>query len=148
LLKAGVSVRCDADRQINDMKEMTMSSHAAVRKHSHQKGFIPKDPGSISSATKAALSKVMKLEHVLPAQYDDLLWIMAQESSGHVNAKNPHSTARGLFQLLRNNYDLNPNGTKSFGDDVEECQGGIRYIIQRYHSARAARQFWEKHHWY
>jgi len=147
-VKVEINVRGDADRPINAMQEKTMSSHAVARKHSHQKEFVEKGSDSISSTTKAALSKAMKLEHVLPAQDDDLLWIMAQESSGQVNARNPHSTAGGLFQLLRNNYDLNPNGIKSFGDDVEECQGGIRYIVQRYHSARAARQFWEKHHWY
>lgn len=90
----------------------------------------------------------MRLENIPCTQFEDILWIMAQESSGKVDARNPHSTARGLFQLLRNNYDLNPRGVASFGNDVEECQGGIRYIVQRYRSAGIARQFWQKHHWY
>lgn len=73
---------------------------------------------------------------------------MAQESSGIVNARNSDSSARGLFQLLRAQYSLNPNGEKSFGNAVEECQGGIHYIMGRYHSAGAAKAFWQKHHWY
>jgi SLT domain-containing protein len=90
----------------------------------------------------------MELEKIPLADYDDLLWIMAQESSGVVGVRNPTSTARGLFQLLNSQSDLNPNGESSFGNAVEECQGGIRYIMGRYHSAKAARRFWEKHHWY
>jgi len=90
----------------------------------------------------------MTLEHVQPTEYDDLLWIMAQESGGVVGARNHTSTARGLFQLLHAQVDLNPNGERSFGNAVEECQGGIHYIMGRYHSAGAARAFWEKHHWY
>ena len=90
----------------------------------------------------------MQKEAVPPSDFGDLLWIMAQESGGTVNARNPTSTARGLFQLLRAQYDLNPRGEKSFGNALEECQGGIHYIYGRYHTARMAREFWEKHHWY
>lgn len=85
----------------------------------------------------------------LPAtDFNDLLWIMAQESGGKVDVRNSKSTARGLYQLLSAQYDLNPHGEKSFGNAVEECQGGINYIIGRYHTAHAARLFWEKHLWY
>lgn len=90
----------------------------------------------------------MQVEGIASTQFNDLLWIMAQESSGMVDAHNPASTARGLFQLLRAQYGLNPNGEKSFGNAIEECQGGIHYIMGRYHSAANARLFWQKHHWY
>jgi len=73
--------------------------------------------------------------------FNDLLWIMAQESGGVVDARNPNSTARGLFQLLKNQYELNPNGDKSFGNATQECQGGINYIYGRYHTAHNARIF-------
>jgi SLT domain-containing protein len=86
----------------------------------------------------------MVLERVPVTSFDDLLWIMAQESSGVVDARNPASSARGLYQLLRPQYSLNPTGEKSFGNPVEECQGGIRYIMGRYHTAALARAFWEK----
>lgn len=90
----------------------------------------------------------MTLEGIPATNFDDLLWIMAQESGGKVDTRNHTSSARGLFQLLRAQYDLNPRGIKSFGDAVEECQGGIRYILGRYHTVKAARTFWEEHHWY
>ncbi len=65
-----------------------------------------------------------------------------------VDNRNPGSSARGLFQLLKMQYDLNPHGAQSFGNAMEECQGGIRYIMGRYKSAHRAREFWERHHWY
>ncbi len=80
----------------------------------------------------------MQKEGISLADFNDLLWIMAQESAGVVNARNSASTARGLFQLLGAQYDLNPRGMASFGDAVEECQGGIRYIYGRYHTAARA----------
>jgi SLT domain-containing protein len=43
---------------------------------------------------------------------------------------------------------LNPNGTQSFGNAVEEAQGGIRYIQQRYGTADNAVAFWLQHRWY
>jgi hypothetical protein len=74
--------------------------------------------------------------------------LIAQESTGKVGSRNPHSTARGLFQLLRAQYSLNPHGKASFGNATEECQGEIRYVIGRYGSARKAKEFWLRHHWY
>jgi SLT domain-containing protein len=73
---------------------------------------------------------------------------MAQESEGVVDNRNPHSTARGLFQLLEMTYHYDPHGEKSFGNATEECQGGIRYIKDRYKTAKKARAFWLEHHRY
>lgn len=107
-----------------------------------------KDPKNISPIVKSALRDAMKLERISSVEYDDFLWIIAQESGGIVDVRNSKSTARGLFQLLRAQYGLNPNGDKSFGNANEECQGGIHYVIGRYHSAAAAKKFWQQHHWY
>ena len=87
-------------------------------------------------------------EHIAEVEFNDLLWILAQESAGIVDARNSDSTARGLFQLLHAQYGLNPHGEASFGNAVEECQGGIQYIYGRYHTASNARDFWKRHHWY
>ena len=106
------------------------------------------NPDDLPSNVRMALREAMRAENVPPQQFDDLLWLIAQESNGKVNARNKKSTARGLFQLLKNQYSLNPNGERSFGNATEECQGGIRYVMQRYHSATAARAFWFRHHWY
>ncbi len=77
-----------------------------------------------------------------------LQFIVGQESDGQVGASNHSDSARGLFQLTRASYHLNPNGAQSFGNPVEEAQGGIRYIAQRYRTADNAAQFWQKHGWY
>ena len=97
---------------------------------------------------REALKRALQIEKIAMAQLDDFLWIMAQESEGIVDARNRRSTARGLFQLLKAQYHLNPNGEQSFGNAVEECQGGARYIVRRYHTAGAAKRFWQRHHWY
>ena len=74
---------------------------------------------------------------------------MQRESTGKVGAANTRSiTARGLFQLTKASYHLNPHGAASFGNAVEEAQGGIRYIAQRYQTADNAVGFWKKHGWY
>ena len=97
-----------------------------------------------------ALRDAMGREHVPATDYDDLLWIMAQESGGVVGIRNQEgSSASGLFQLLvAQQASYYPNGTKSAGNAVEECQGGIRYIKDRYVTVTLARTFWNKHHWY
>jgi SLT domain-containing protein len=107
-----------------------------------------KSVGVVPMTVQNALRDAMKAESIPPTDFNDLLWIMAQESSGKVNARNGGSTARGLYQLLRAQYGLNPNGEASFGNAVEECRGGIRYIYGRYHTAHTARVFWQSHHWY
>ena len=128
------------------------AKHAYKAKKIHAKPAKPKwtphNPSTISAESLQALKKAMTLEHIPENEFSDLAWIMAQESGGIVGAKNSHSTVRWLFQLLKAQYDLNPNGEKSFGNAVEECQGGISYIMHRYKTAAHAREFWEKHHWY
>jgi hypothetical protein len=106
-------------------------------------------PGpAIPPQSDAALQQAMKLEGVPQSWQSGLRFIMEQESGGQVGVKNPVHSARGLFQLTAANYHLNPNGAQSFGNGVEEAQGGIRYIQQRYGSADKAVAFWQQHHWY
>jgi hypothetical protein len=102
----------------------------------------------IPAQSDAALSQAMTLEGVPQSWQSGLRFIMAQESGGQVGVKNPVHSARGLYQLTAANYHLNPNGARSFGNAVEEAQGGIRYIQQRYGSADKAVEFWRQRHWY
>jgi hypothetical protein len=95
-----------------------------------------------------ALNQAMALENVPASWRPGLTYIMAQESGGKVDAKSPVHSARGLFQLTAANYHYNPNGAASFGNAVEEAQGGIRYIRARYGTADNAMAFWQQHHWY
>ena len=110
--------------------------------------WIEKPDSALPAQSDAALSHAMTLEGVPSSWQSGLRFIMAQESGGQVNAKNPVHSARGLFQLTAANYHLNPNGAGSFGNAVEEAQGGIRYIQQRYGTADNAVTFWRQHHWY
>jgi hypothetical protein len=106
-------------------------------------------PGpAIPAQSDVALQQAMKLEGVPQSWQAGLRFIMEKESGGQVGVKNPVHSARGLFQLTAANYHLNPNGARSFGNGVEEAQGGIRYIQQRYGSADNAVAFWQQHHWY
>jgi hypothetical protein len=101
-----------------------------------------------TTAADAALTQAMLLENVSTSWNDSLRFIMGKESGGQVGIQNQSSSARGLFQLLAANYKLNPNGAASFGNGVEEAQGGIRYIKQRYGTADNAVVHWQQFHWY
>jgi len=105
-------------------------------------------PRPMPEAAEAALATAMRLEGVPDTWREGLRFIMNKESSGQIDARNPVHSARGLFQLTRANYHLNPNGAASFGNGVEEAQGGIRYIKQRYGSVTRAVDHWQKHRWY
>ncbi len=101
-----------------------------------------------TEAADLALAHAMTLENVPPSWNDSLRFIMGKESGGRIGVQNPSSSARGLFQLTAANHHLNPNGAGSFGNGVEEVQGGIRYIRQRYGSADQAVEHWQQYHWY
>jgi len=74
----------------------------------------------------------MALEGAPSSWRGALEYIVERESGGQVGRRNHTHSARGLFQLTAANYHFNPNGIQSFGDAVEEAQGGIRYIRNRY----------------
>ena len=102
----------------------------------------------IPDSVQHALSQAMRLEKVPQSWHAGLQFIMAQESAGRVGVRSRVDTARGLFQLTRASYGLNPNGAGSFGNALEEAQGGIRYIRQRYGTADNAAGFWRQRRWY
>lgn len=93
-------------------------------------------------AADAALTAAMKVEAVPELWHAGLQFIMMQELGGRVGVRNPASSARGLFQLTASNYHLNPHGAHSFGNAVEEAQGGIRYIEERYGTVDNAVAHW------
>jgi Transglycosylase SLT domain len=102
-----------------------------------------------STAAEAALGQAMARENVPMSWYEYLRFIMEKESGGRVGVQNTgQSSARGLFQLIAANYYLNPRGADSFGNGVEEAQGGIRYIKQRYGTADNAVVHWQQFNWY
>lgn len=107
-----------------------------------------KSAAALPATATSALNQAMALEGVPAAWQPSLAFIMAQESDGKVGVHSPIHSARGLYQLTAANYHYNPNGAASFGNAVEEAQGGIRYIRARYGTADNAAAFWRLHHWY
>lgn len=71
---------------------------ASRHRISRTRTWTEKDPSIISFRVQTALREAMRLEAISSNQYDDLLWIIAQESSGVVGARNSRSSARGLFE--------------------------------------------------
>lgn len=121
-------------------------SHAHPHHPSHR--YTEKQVERIPQATLDALHTAMAMEGAPDDWFADLAWIMAQESEGIPGRLNPSSKAAGLFQIAVVNHDLFPNGKASIGNATDECRAGIRYIRQRYHTAAAAKAFWQQHHWY
>jgi hypothetical protein len=111
-------------------------------------GAAPNRPRTSPEEAAAALTQAMAREGVPDSWRRGLEFIMHKESRGQIDARNPIHSARGLFQLTRVNYHLNPSGEASFGNGVEEAQGGIRYIKQRYGSAEKAVEHWHRRGWY
>jgi len=108
----------------------------------------PVRPRTSAEEAASALTQAMAREGVPDTWRKGLEFIMHKESSGQIDARNPVHSARGLFQLTRVNYHLNPKGEASFGNGVEEAQGGIRYIKQRYGEVDKAVAHWHRKGWY
>ena len=132
-------------------KAATGRFHSAIHRAAARVfGGAPTGPPTSAApgASIDALGKAMALEGVPASWQPGLTYIMARESGGKVDAQSPVHSARGLYQLTAANYHYNPRGTASFGNAVEEAQGGIRYIRARYGTADNAVAFWNQHHWY
>lgn len=78
-------------------------------------------------------------------------WIIQHESSGNVAADNPRSTAFGLGQLLYANrvkygrvLGVDPN-TRDYNAQLAMMR---LYIKDRYGTAQAAMEFWQRNGWY
>ncbi len=136
------------------------AAHGATHSHVHRTApaqtraapahhaWAEKTAAVIPDAVQHALTQAMRIERVPESWHAGLQFIMAQESSGRVGVRNHVDTARGLFQLTRASYALNPNGAGSFGNALEEAQGGIRYIREHYGTADNAAGFWRQRRWY
>jgi peptidoglycan hydrolase-like protein with peptidoglycan-binding domain len=80
----------------------------------------------------------------------EALWQLVQhESSWNPRAKNPNSTAFGLFQFIRSTWAAYcKEGPYGSTDPYVQALGGFRYIKSRYKTPEGAWAFWQKHHWY
>lgn len=76
------------------------------------------------------------------------LYTLLQHESygGNPIAKNPSSTAYGMFQFLDATWD--DVGGQRTSDPYKQAVYGFRYIKQRYGSLENAWNFWSKNGWY
>ncbi|WP_081965894.1 transglycosylase SLT domain-containing protein [Paenibacillus sp. FSL H7-0357] len=104
----------------------------------------PKNYAIASSAISQSLKAAGK-----PAEWQKPLEeLVARESSFNPNAKNPKSTAAGLYQFLngtRKNYGGN---SVDWSDPNQQASKGLQYVIDRYGDPYKALQFWDKNKWY
>lgn len=75
-------------------------------------------------------------------------YIIQHESGGSTTAKNPHSTAFGLGQLLISNRRHYLGGNANTTDPGLQLQAFRGYVRDRYGNANRAEAFWKSHHWY
>jgi lysozyme len=104
--------------------------------------------GQIPPQIRDALAKALAADG-LPASWLDsngLKQILAHESSFNPNAKNPTSTAYGLFQFLNSTWRT--VGATKTSDPYGQAVAGLKYIQQRYGNPDQAWAFWQAHHWY
>jgi hypothetical protein len=71
-------------------------------------------------------------------QWAALSNIISHESGFRPGAKNPTSSAYGLFQML----------TEKSSDPTQQTKDGLNYISSRYGDPGKAWSFWQSHHWY
>lgn len=145
--RTGISFQQALDRAQQARPAATARAPGAARQVAVRQA-APARPRTTAEEASSALSQAMTREGVPDSWRQGLEFIMDKESRGQIDARNPVHSARGLFQLTRVNYHLNPNGEASFGNGVEEAQGGIRYIRQRYGDVDKAVAHWNRKGWY
>ena len=100
------------------------------------------------STAKSAVSSAISSLGVSSSWLEPVLELVARESSFNPNAKNPKSTAAGLFQFLdgtRKNY----GGSKvDWSDPNTQALAGLKYIKDRYGTPEKALAFWDANGYY
>lgn len=87
-------------------------------------------------------------ELMVKRQANCLLWIFDKESHINPKAKNRHSSAKGVGQLLESTY--RNIGLKHSADPLAQVVASIAYISRHYGAdgACAAKSFWQKNSYY
>ena len=75
-------------------------------------------------------------------------FIIQHESGGSTTAKNPHSSAFGLGQLLIANRRHYLGSHANTTDPGLQLRAFRSYVHDRYGNANRAMAFWKSHHWY
>jgi len=79
-------------------------------------------------------------------QWDDLVWLLNEESTWRADVRNPGSTAAGLFQFLSSTARIygidHPSTTGRFATVSEQTRAGLLYISDRYGDPTSAKARW------
>ncbi|WP_339306557.1 transglycosylase SLT domain-containing protein [Paenibacillus sp. FSL R5-0519] len=105
------------------------------------------NPNNYATAS-AAVSNAIKALGYPDSWLQPALELVARESSFNSNAKNPKSSAAGLFQFLdstRKNYG---GSSVNWSDPNQQALQGLKYVKDRYGDPVKALQFWDKNKWY
>jgi hypothetical protein len=78
----------------------------------------------------------------------DARWVMQHESGGNPNARNPHSTAFGAFQMIAAQRKHYMGADWQSHDLGKQYSAASHYVRDRYGSWSGAKSFWQRHHWY
>lgn len=81
---------------------------------------------------------------------DARAWIIAHESGGNPTARNPSSTASGLYQMINGTWKAYGGSTPTAAQASVAEQNAVadRYVAARYGSWENAQAFWQTHHYY
>ena len=77
-------------------------------------------------------------------------WIIAHESGGNPTARNPTSTASGLYQMINGTWKAYGGSTPTAAQASVAEQNAVadRYVAARYGSWENAQAFWQSHGYY
>lgn len=70
--------------------------------------------------------------------------LVARESSFNTSAKNPNSSAKGLFQFLDGTRKDYGGSGVDWNDPYQQALAGLKYIKDRYKSPENALRYWDK----
>lgn len=102
--------------------------------------------GSIQKQARAALGEGGFGSWASGAQWSALVALVQKESSWNPSAKNPTSSAEGLFQFLSSTRAA--YGLKSGASVFDQVVAGAQYIKDRYGSPSKALAFHNANNWY
>ena len=77
-----------------------------------------------------------------------VLELVARESSFNPAAKNPKSSAAGLFQFLDATRKEYGGSNVDWSDPYQQAVAGIKRIKDRYGTPEDALRFWDENKWY
>lgn len=97
---------------------------------------------------KGYISQALKTTGAPDGWLAPLLELGARESSLNPQAKNPKSTASGMWQFLdgtRKNYG---GSNVDWSDPYQQTVAAIKYVKDRYGTPEKALQHWDEKKWY